>query len=99
MTLTEPRDWTSENRKILQGFLESPTGQLTLSWLAAHTPELLDGADNGRTLVASGVVKGYNKAITELLALTREQPTEILPPTNYPDLENEALWDGTSPTQ
>lgn len=97
MTFAEPKDWTSEHRKILQGFLESETGQLTLAWLAAHSPELLDGSDVNKTLVASGCVKGYNKALSEILSLTREQPVEAAPATGYPDPDNDALWNGTQP--
>jgi hypothetical protein len=97
MILSEPKDWTSDNRKQLQVFLESDTGQLALAWLASRAPELLDGTCVNRTLVASGCVKGYNKALTELVSLTREQPTEVLPPLEYPDLDDDSKWDGPHP--
>lgn len=95
----QPTEWTSDNRKILETFLESETGKLALAWVEFHAPKLLDGSDVNRTLVASGCVKGYADAVSELISLTGEQPPEVQPPNSYPDLDNDALWDGAKPKQ
>ena len=88
----EPTKWDSLHAYELKTFLESPTGNLALQWLAFKGPDLLDGADINKTLVASGEVKGYSSAIENLFSLTKIQPEEAKIPENYPDLSNDAAW-------
>lgn len=98
--LDAPSDWSSVHRKTLQDFLESETGRLTLQWLAYEAPELLDGCDVNKTLVASGAVKGYGKALENLFRLTKEQPAEVSAPsrTEYPSLDDDSAWPDSKPS-
>jgi hypothetical protein len=91
---SEPPEFTSLHRKALQDFLESETGQIALAWVAHNAPQLLDGTDVNRTLVASGEVKGFNRFLTELISLTFEQPkkSEAASET-FPDLDDDSKWD------
>ena len=96
-----PPDWTSVEAKELRDFLDSHVGKLTVSWLVHLGPSLLDGADNGKTLVASGVVKGYGAALDSLFSL---RVSRLVPDTSsseaYPDLDSPTAWkevDGKRP--
>lgn len=93
-----PKEWTSEHAQLLKLALESDAVKLALDWVAFHAPKLLDGSDVNKTLVASGEVKGYSNALAELFSLTVEQPAEVAPPENYPDLDNDSLWPEKNPT-
>lgn len=88
----EPKKWTSVEAKLLRDFLDSDAGKLALDWVIFQAPELLDGSDRGKTLVASGEVKGYQGALTNLYSLTVEQPAEAKVPENYPDLDSDSAW-------
>lgn len=87
-----PGKWTSVEAKILRDFLNSDVGRLALEWVVFRAPELLDGSDKNKTLVASGEVKGYQNAISTLWNLTVEQPAEAKIPENYPDLNDDSAW-------
>jgi len=89
---TPPRKWTSVEAKILRDFLNSDAGQLALEWVAYKAPELLNGEHKGKTLVASGEVKGYHGAMSTLWNLTVEQPTEAKTPEAYPSIDDESAW-------
>lgn len=68
--------------------------------LSDQVPSLLDGSDVNKTLVASGVVKGWGDALRALLNLTVEQPAPVRAPEAYPPLDDEAAWkDDTKPTK
>lgn len=89
----EPPDWNSDHAKLLRDFLESEAGQLALAWVSHNAPTLLDGSDVHKTLVASGEVKGYGRALAELVSLTYEKPkVEQEPTPNFPDLDDDAQW-------
>ena len=94
----EPTAWDSQNAHELRDFLESKTGILALQWTAYRGPELLDGADVNKTLVASGEVKGYSSAIENLFSLTKIQPEEVKPPETYPNLDDDSKWGDLQPT-
>jgi len=96
-----PPDWTSVEAKALRDFLDSYVGKLTVSWLVHLAPSLLDGADVNKTLVASGVVKGYGEALNSLFSL---RASRLVPDTSsseaYPDLDSPTAWkevDGKRP--
>jgi len=84
--------WESSDAAALRFFLESKTGQRALMHLSDQVPSLLDGSDVNKTLVASGVVKGWNDALRALLNLTVEQPAPIKAPEAYPSLDDEDAW-------
>lgn len=92
-----PQEWSSEHAQALKAALESDAVKLALEWVAFHAPKLLDGSDVNKTLVASGEVKGYSNALMELFSLTVEQPAEVKPPTNYPDLDDDSQWPENKP--
>lgn len=93
---SEPPEWTSDHRKLLQDFLESDAGQIALAWVAHNAPSLLDGSDVNKTLVASGEVKGFNRFLSELISLTYEKPTSEAPAsTSFPDLDDNSKWKDT----
>jgi len=92
-----PIKWESEDAKRLSDFLESSTGQRAITLVAGMAPALLDGSDVNKTLVASGKVAGYGESIQNLFNLTVVQPPQPQTRDAHPDLDNEALWDGTEP--
>lgn len=86
-------EWNGENAMQLRNFLESETGKRVLYHLGENCPELLDGSDNGRTLVASGRVGGYGFAIKNLLSLIVEPPPSVPEVRDeWPDLDNDEAW-------
>jgi len=86
-------EWTSDDALTLKGFLESSTGQKLAQTLAFLAPTLLDGEHKNKTLVASGVVKGYNEAVEQLFSLQTTRPKEMEPkPDNYPSIDDDSKW-------
>lgn len=86
-------EWSGEDASLLRQFLESDAGKRALYHLSEAAPELLDGSDNGRTLVASGRVGGYNQAIKNLLSLIVEPPPSVPEVRDeWPDLDNDEAW-------
>jgi hypothetical protein len=69
-------EWTADDRQALDAFLRTVPGRRMLEYLAHSKPGHGDGADTGKTLVAGGVVQGYEKALDTLLGLTSERPPE-----------------------
>ena len=91
---TKEADWTSSDAVRLREFLESSTGQRAIAHVTDDAPVLLDGSDVNKTLVASGEVKGFNKALRSLFLLTIEKPpapAERKDP--YPDIDDDKHWD------
>lgn len=86
-------DWNGENAALLRDFLETETGKRMLFHLSENAPELQDGSDNGKTLVASGRVGGYSLALKNLLSLVVEPP-QTVPEVHdeWPDLDNDEAW-------
>lgn len=86
-------DWSGEDASILKALLESETGKRLMYHWTEAAPELLDGKDNGMTLVASGKVGGYTLAIKTFLSLIVEPPKSV-PEVNddWPDLDDDASW-------
>jgi len=91
---TKEIDWTSSDALRLREFLESSTGQRAVAHVVDDAPTLLDGSDVNKTLVASGEVKGFNKALTALFRLTVEKPEPAAKPKdNYPDVDDDSAWE------
>lgn len=92
-TNREPPEWTSDDALTLKAFLESSTGHKLAQTLAFIAPTLLDGEHKNKTLVASGVVKGYTEAIENLFSLQNSRPKETEPQSeNYPSLDDDTKW-------
>jgi hypothetical protein len=92
-TNQEPPEWTSDDALSLKGFLESSTGNKLAKTLAFLAPNLLDGEHKNKTLVASGVVKGYAEAVENIFSLTTSRPKELEPKSeNYPSLDDDSKW-------
>lgn len=85
--------WESSDAVALREFFESKSGQRALLHVSSQIPSLLDGSDVNKTLVASGVVKGWNNALTALLNLTIEQPAPVKVPETYPSLDDDSAWE------
>lgn len=86
-------DWTSKDAEFLESFLTSSTGLKIQGILAFQCPEILDGSDTGKALVASGVVKGYHRAVESFLSLTKALPVSAPTDTSaYPSLDDESQW-------
>lgn len=86
-------EWSGEDASLLRVFLESDAGKRMLYHLTENQPELLDGSDNGRTLVASGRVGGYSLALKNLLSLTVEPPPSVPEVRDdWPDLDDHESW-------
>lgn len=85
--------WESPDAVALSEFLRSQTGTRLLHHLSLEMPSLLDGSDVNKTLVASGEVKGFQKALDTLLTLTVERPPETpVQSEMYPSLDDEEKW-------
>lgn len=91
--ISKLHEWSGEDASLLRTFLESDTGKRCLYHLTENAPELLDGSDNGRTLVASGRVGGYSLALKTLLSLIVEPPPSVPEVSDdWPDLDDDASW-------
>lgn len=89
----EPPEWTSDDALTLKGFLETSSGVKLAQILAFLAPTLLDGEHKNKTLVASGVVKGYTEALENLFSLQTSRPKEAEPKTdNYPSIDDDSKW-------
>lgn len=87
--------WDADDAKVLRFFLECPTGLRAMAWLKYWAPELLDGSHKNKTLVASGVVKGYTEAIENLRSLHVENPIPddgLVQSNEYPSLDDDTKW-------
>jgi hypothetical protein len=92
-TNRELPEWNSDDALTLKGFLESSTGIKLAQTLAFLAPTLLDGEHKNKTLVASGVVKGYTEAVETLFSLQNSRPKEMEPKTdNYPSIDDDSKW-------
>lgn len=93
----EPPQWDSNDAKQLRELLTSDVFQKAIELVLDECPALLDGDNVNKALVASGEVRGFEKALDTLFRLTFEQP--IAKPTSelYPDLDNESAWSPTNP--
>lgn len=86
-------DWNGSDAALLKDFLDTETGRRMLFHLSENCPELLDGSDQGRTLVASGRNGGYSLALKTLLSLMVAPPPSVPEVRDeWPDLENDEAW-------
>lgn len=86
-------EWTSEDRRNLAEFLKSDSGLRLLPKLAEQVPSLMDGGDTNSILIRTGVVKGAQLAIQEILTLARPEPVIPEPTSPYPQLNDDSKWD------
>lgn len=98
---SEPSEWTSDDCKFLRDFLNSVSGQKALAWVSHNAPVLGDGGDVNKTLVTCGEVRGFGKALAELISLTYEKPLKVQDNAGvnetFPDLDNDAAWPADGP--
>lgn len=84
--------WSSDDEANWNNFLLSNSGKRLIPKLVEAAPVLLDGGHANKTLVRNGELRGFQRAVSELLALSHAQP---LPPQSvsaYPDLESDDKW-------
>lgn len=92
-TNRELPEWNSDDALTLKGFLGTSSGVKLTQILAFLAPSLLDGEHKNKTLVASGVVKGYTEAMENLFSLQTSRPKEAEPKSDsYPSLDDESKW-------
>lgn len=85
--------WDSSDASLLRQMLESDVFQRALKLaVLLDSPNLLDGTDVNKTLVASGRVQGFHEAFSALFRLTVEQPKEAALPEAYPSLDDDSKW-------
>jgi hypothetical protein len=84
--------WSSIDEANWDAFLRSQTGQRLIPKLADAAPLLLDGAHANKTLVRNGELRGFQRALSELLSLSHAQPLPPQPETAYPPLEDDKKW-------
>jgi hypothetical protein len=88
-------EWTGDDAAQLKNFLQSSTGARLLQVLALFSPDLLDGGDVNKTLVASGQLAGYQEAINTIWRLTYEKPIEeekSPASSGYQSLDDDEAW-------
>lgn len=86
-------DWSSNDCLSLRAFLDSDTGQRMIYHLGESAPSLLDGTHKNKTLVASGVVKGYTEALANIFSLLVEPPKSVPPEkSSHPSIDDESAW-------
>lgn len=92
-------EFTSEDAQNLRTFLGTATGQKIVPKLLEYRPHLLDGSDNGKTLVRSGIVVGFELAVNLIEELTETELNKNDQPTseNYPSLDDDSKWENNNP--
>lgn len=91
-------EWISENASELKSFIASDTGQKLLELLSYNAPNLLDGGDVNKTLVASGKLDGFMSAVDFILGLRTHRPPEATPKADaYPSLDDDSKWPTEAP--
>lgn len=90
----EALPWSSEDESNWNGFLQTNSGRRLLPKLVEGAPALFEAGDVNKILIRSGQLMGFQKAVSDLLALTHTQP--VAPATAqseaYPPLEDDAKW-------
>jgi len=80
-------EWESEAALALRKFLESPHGPGFLARLAWLGPSLTSRTDATTRLIESGIVEGFELAISTMLSLVAPRPRERHPTEILPDLD------------
>lgn len=89
-------DWDSEHAQELRGLLNSDIFRRAMAHVLDDAPTILDGSSCHMALVASGEVKGFERAIKKIFSLTHERP--LTNPaegssSNYPPLDDDKAWE------
>lgn len=93
-------EWDSEHAQELRVLLRSDIFARALHYVLEDAPQILDGASCHMALVASGEVKGFERAINKLFSLTHERPVtnQTAESATYPSLDDDKAW-ATGPSQ
>jgi hypothetical protein len=87
-----PLDWASNDEQNWAAFLNTETGRRFVSRLLEAVPSLLDEGDTNKILIRTGVVRGFQLAVQELMRMAQAQgkPEQVV--DNYPPLEKDEAW-------
>lgn len=97
----QDEDLTPTDRERLVIFLSSDTGKFVLGKLKALAPDLRSTKGlTGEQIIAESLrEKGYYECLDALISLveSKEAPAAQQPPTAYPDIDDDSLFneDGT----
>lgn len=87
--------WTAEDTSNFRTFLLTPTGQKLFPKAVEAVPRLLPEGETNKLLIRNGEVRGFQMAFITLQNLAYPPAkTQGHSTDNYPDLLNDALWEG-----
>lgn len=92
---TDSPEWDPvEDRQIWNQFLATRTGRRLVPKILESVPPLLAKGDVNEILIRSGDVRGWQGAISALLALSvaEPEPAKDTPSTQYPALDDDTKW-------
>lgn len=92
MEISNDLEFSSEDASMWRQFLKTQSGQRLLPKMLEAIPALLDGGGTNEILIRSGMVKGFQTAAQNLLALAFPQPETLQKAGEYPDLTDNAAW-------
>lgn len=93
MITNQSLEWDDEAMVLWRQFLESRAGQLLIPKVLEYVPTLLGSGDTNAILIRSGEVRGFQAAMSALLALAHPPPAESKPINpDYPPLDDDAAW-------
>ncbi len=84
-------EWNSDDAGNLRKFLETDSGAKFIPYLASWRPGLGDGSDQGKTLVSSGKVGGYELALENIRELCESQ-LNVPETEKYPSIDDDGKW-------
>ena len=91
-------DWNSDDAINLRAFLEAPTGRKMIQMLTVQRPTFSpDDEELNASFARSRSIAGYEKAVSELIALSLADEFAPAPPprspgTSMPDLDDDSQW-------
>lgn len=90
----QPLDWTANDEEQLARFLSTPTGLRFIPKLLECTPPILEEGPRNKILIRTGVVRGFQIIVNEILRLAHPSPktVEESQPTEYHDLNDDSKW-------
>jgi len=91
--------WNKDGAELLAQFLNTGAGQVFIQLLSAARPGLMAGAETlEATALRAREVAGYESCFREILRMATP-PSEETQTANetFPDIDNDAKWDGDRP--
>lgn len=89
-------EWSSDDSANLRTFLKSSTGGRFLARSANSAPVLFGEGDTNKILIRNGELRGYQKALQEMLLLANPPAEPAKIQDAYPDLTDDSNWEGVT---